>query len=204
MKKLIITAICGMSLLSSCVVPNPNVQNESGFEVDTETISLMIATKLLEDDMTYEDELVRISDKLAQMTVDEVITVDELKKSIEDSIIQYCSKSRRTKVLVAFDSNAYATVSGEQHVDVSYGSVSTISKTVNYDANDYVCVAVPTCAGFKSIECWDAGGQMKVDNYFAEVETTTREINGCTTEFKVYKSKGAAKGANSIIVKVIK
>jgi hypothetical protein len=108
------------------------------------------------------------------------------------------------KVLVAFDSNAYATVSGEQHVDVSYGSVSTISKTVNYDANDYVCVAVPTCAGFKSIECWDAGGQMKVDNYFAEVETTTREINGCTTEFKVYKSKGAAKGANSIIVKVIK
>lgn len=108
------------------------------------------------------------------------------------------------KVLVAFDSNADATVSGKEHVDVKYGSVSTISKTVNYNANDYICVAVPTCAGFKSIECWDAGGQMKVDNYFAEVDTTTRKINGCTTEFKVYKSKGAAKGANSIIVKVIK
>lgn len=103
MKKLIITAICGMGLMTSCVVPNPNIQNESGFDVDTETISLMIATQLLEKDATYEDELIRISDELAQMTVDEVVTVDELKKNTEDAIFQYCSKSRRTKVLVAFE-----------------------------------------------------------------------------------------------------
>jgi hypothetical protein len=134
MKKLIITAICGMSLLSSCVVPNPNVQNESGFEVDTETISLMIATKLLEDDMTYEDELVRISDKLAQMTVDEVITVDELKKSIEDSIIQYCSKSRRTKVLVAFEVifKYYGNVCGKDGylTDDSFAAIQGISNGI--------------------------------------------------------------------------
>lgn len=134
MKKLIITAICGMSLLSSCVVPNPNVQNESGFEVDTETISLMIATKLLEDDMTYEDELVRISDKLAQMTVDEVITVDELKKSIEDSIIQHCSKSRRAKVLVAFEVifKYYGNVCGKDGylTDDSFAAIQGISNGI--------------------------------------------------------------------------
>lgn len=113
------------------------------------------------------------------------------------------------KVLVAFVSNNATVItdeilSSEEHVDVKNGLVSTISKTVGYDAGEYVYVAVPTCAGFKSIECWDAGGQMKVDNYFEEVNTTPRTIKGCTTEFKVYKSKGAAKGANSIIVKVIK
>lgn len=108
------------------------------------------------------------------------------------------------KVLVAFDSNSTESIVGEEIVDVKYGSVSTISKTVNYAANDYIYVAVPTCAGFKSIECWDAGGQMKVDNYFEELDTKQRTIKGCKTEFKVYKSKGAAKGANSIIVKVIK
>lgn len=109
------------------------------------------------------------------------------------------------KVLVAFDSNSTESITGEDYVDVKYGSVSTISRTVEYDVNDYIYVAVPTCAGFKSIECWDAGGQMKVDNYFEEFGTETpRTINGCTTKFKVYRSKGAAKGANSIIVKVIK
>lgn len=112
------------------------------------------------------------------------------------------------KVLVAFDSTSDEYVdskAGDEIVDVKNGLVSTISKTVKYDAGDYIYVAVPTCAGFTSIECWDAGGQMKVDNYFEEFGTeTTRTIKGCTTVFKVYRSKGAAKGANSIIVKVIK
>lgn len=133
--------------------------------------------------------------------VNKKITIDNVKTTATIS----------AKVLVAFVSTSTtkteisdAILSSEEHVDVKNGLVSTISKTVGYDTDEYVYVAVPTCAGFKSIECWDAGGQMKVDNYFEEVDTDTRTIKGCKTEFKVYKSKGAAKGANSIIVKVIK
>ena len=116
MKSLIISSIIGMALLSSCVVPNPNIQNESGFEVDTESISLMIASGLMDKDASYEDELVRISDKLAQMTIDNVVTVDELKKATEEAILEYSSPKRRTNVLVAFEIifNYYGNVCGKE------------------------------------------------------------------------------------------
>lgn len=116
MKNLFITAVVGVSLLSSCVVPNIYVQNESGFDVDTESTALIIASSLMDKNPSYEDELVRISDKLASMTVDGVVTVDELRKSTEDAILQYSSKSRRTKVLVAFEVlfKYYSNVAGKE------------------------------------------------------------------------------------------
>lgn len=116
MKKTIITAIIGLGLLSSCVVPNGYVQNESGFDVDTETTALIIASGLMDKDPSYEDELVRISDTLANLTIDDVVTVDELRKECENAIIQYSSKKRRTKVLVAFEVlfKYYSNVAGKE------------------------------------------------------------------------------------------
>lgn len=116
MKNLFITAVVGVSLLSSCVVPNGNVQNENGFDVDTESTALIIASGLMDKDPSYEDELVRISDMLANMTVDSVVTVEELRKTAQEAIMQYSTPKRRTKVLVAFEVlfSYYANVAGKE------------------------------------------------------------------------------------------
>lgn len=87
MKNLFITMLASVALLNSCIVPNGNVQNDVGFEVDTETTALIIASGLLDKDASYEDELVRISDMLANMSFDSVVTVEELRKACQDAIM---------------------------------------------------------------------------------------------------------------------
>ena len=103
MKNLFITLIASIALLNSCIVPNGTVMNEIGFEVDTETTALIIASGLLNKDASYEDELIRISDMLANMSFDSVVTVEELRKACQDAIMEFSSPKRRTKVLVAFE-----------------------------------------------------------------------------------------------------
>lgn len=103
MKKLLFSSIIGISLLTSCVVPNPNGMTGDGFEVDMETTSLIVASGLIDKDDSYSDELVKISDKLHTLTIDEVVTVTELKKEIENAILANTTKGRRTRVLTAFE-----------------------------------------------------------------------------------------------------
>lgn len=103
MKNLFITLMASIALLNSCIVPNGTVMNEIGFEVDTETTALIIASGILNKDASYEDELIRISDMLANMSFDSVVTVEELRKACQDAIMEFSSPKRRTKVLVAFE-----------------------------------------------------------------------------------------------------
>lgn len=116
MKNLFITMLASVALLNSCIVPNGYVENDTGFEVDTETTALIIASGLLDKDASYEDELVRISDMLANMSVDSVVTVEELRKTAQDAIMQYSTPKRRTKVLVAFEVlfSYYANAAGKE------------------------------------------------------------------------------------------
>lgn len=116
MKNLFITMLASVAVLNSCIVPNGTIQNDVGFEMDTETTALIIASGLLDKDASYEDELVRISDMLANMSVDSVVTVEELRKACQDAIMQYSSKSRSTKVLVAFEVlfSYYANAAGKE------------------------------------------------------------------------------------------
>jgi hypothetical protein len=115
MRNLFITLFASVALLNSCIVPNGYVANNTGFEVDTETTALIIASGLLEKDASYEDELVRISDMLANMTFDKVVTVEELRKACQDAIMQFSTPKRRTKVLLAFEVlfSYYANVAGK-------------------------------------------------------------------------------------------
>lgn len=116
MKNLFIALIASVALLNSCIVPNGTVMNEIGFEVDTETTALIIASSLLNKDSSYEDELVRISDMLANMSFDSVVTVEELRKVCQDAIMEFSSPKRRTKVLVAFEVlfSYYANAAGKE------------------------------------------------------------------------------------------
>lgn len=116
MKNLFITMLASVALLNSCIVPNGTIQNDVGFEMDTETTALIIASGLLDKDASYEDELVRISDMLANMSVDSVVTVEELRKTAQDAIMQYSTPKRRTKVLVAFEVlfGYYANAAGKE------------------------------------------------------------------------------------------
>jgi hypothetical protein len=116
MRNLFITLFTSVALLNSCIVPNGYVANDTGFEVDTETTALIIASGLLEKDASYEDELVRISDMLANMSFDSVVTVEELRKACQDAIMEFSSPKRRTKVLVAFEVlfGYYANVAGKE------------------------------------------------------------------------------------------
>lgn len=116
MKNLFITLMASVALLNSCIVPNGTVMNEIGFEVDTETTALIITSGLLNKDASYEDELVRISDMLANMSFDSVVTVEELRKACQDAIMEFSSPKRRTKVLVAFEVlfSYYANVAGKE------------------------------------------------------------------------------------------
>lgn len=116
MKNLFITMLASVALLNSCIVPSGYVENDTGFEVDTETTALIIASGLLDKDASYEDELVRISDMLANMSFDSVVTVEELRKACQDAIMEFSSPKRRTKVLLAFEVlfSYYANAAGKE------------------------------------------------------------------------------------------
>ena len=96
--------LVGMSLLSSCVTtPQINyVQNDTGFEVDVESMAIIVASGLLNKDMTYEDELVRIADMLENIVSDDVVTEEYLRECAEVALAE-TSSNRRKNVMVAFD-----------------------------------------------------------------------------------------------------
>jgi hypothetical protein len=103
MKTVFISMFVGMSLLSSCITtPNNYVQNNIGFEVDTESMAIIIASGLLNKDMTYEDELVRIADMLENIVSDEVVTEQYIRECVDEALAE-TSPSRRKNVQLAFD-----------------------------------------------------------------------------------------------------
>lgn len=103
MKKIFISMLAGMSLLSSCITtPNNYVQNNMGFEVDTESMAIIVASGLLNKDMTYEDELVRVADMLENIVSDDVVTEEYVRECVAVAL-ENSSSSRRKNVLVAFD-----------------------------------------------------------------------------------------------------
>ena len=104
MKTVFISMLVGMSLLSSCVTtPQINyVQNDTGFEIDVETTAIIISGTLLNKDMTYEDELVRVADVLENIVSDDVVTEEYVRECVAVAL-ENSSSSRRKNVLVAFD-----------------------------------------------------------------------------------------------------
>ena len=95
--------LVGMSLLSSCITtPNNYVQNNMGFEVDTESMAIIVASGLLNKDMTYEDELAIVADMLENILSDEVVTEQYIRECVEEALAG-TSQSRRKNVMVAFD-----------------------------------------------------------------------------------------------------
>ena len=103
MKTVFISMLAGMSLLSSCITtPNNYVQNNIGFEVDTESMAIIIASDLLNKDMTYEDELVRVADMLENIVSDDVVSEEYVRECVVVAL-EYSSSSRRKNVMVAFD-----------------------------------------------------------------------------------------------------
>ena len=104
MKTVFISMLVGMSLLSSCVTtPQINyVQNDTGFEVDVETTAIIISGTLMNKDVTYEDELVRIADMLENIVSDDVVTEETIRERANEAL-SHISPSRRKNVLVAFD-----------------------------------------------------------------------------------------------------
>ena len=104
MKYIIITTALALLFFNSCVTtPQINyVQNDTGFEVDVETTAIIISGTLMNKDMTYEDELVRIADMLENIVSDDVVTEETIREKANEALI-HCSPSRRKNVLVAFD-----------------------------------------------------------------------------------------------------
>ena len=104
MKTVFICMLVGMSLLSSCVTtPQINyVLNDTGFEVDVETTTIIISGTLMNKDVAYEDELVRIADMLDNVVGDEVVT-EEIIRERANEALSNSYPSRRKNVLVAFD-----------------------------------------------------------------------------------------------------
>ena len=104
MKKVIISMLAGMSLLSSCVTtPQINyVQNDTGFEVDVETTAIIISGTLMDKDVTYEDELVRIADMLENIVSEDVVTEETIRERANVAL-SHISTSRRKNALAAFD-----------------------------------------------------------------------------------------------------
>ena len=104
MKTVFISMLVGMSLLSSCVTtPQINyVQNDTGFEVDVETTAIIISGTLMNKDVTYEDELVRVADMLENIVSDGVITEEAIRECVVVAL-ENSSPSRRKNVMVAFD-----------------------------------------------------------------------------------------------------
>lgn len=103
MKQVIISMLVGMSLLSSCVsTTNHYVQNDTGFEIDTETMAVIVSSSLLNKDCTYEDELVRVADVLENILSDEVVTEQYIRECVDEALAG-TSPNRRKNVMVAFD-----------------------------------------------------------------------------------------------------
>lgn len=104
MKKVIISMLAGMSLLSSCVTtPQINyVQNDTGFEVDVETTAIIVSGTLMDKDVTYEEELVRIADMLENIVSDDVVSEGTIRERANKAL-SHSSPSRRKNILVAFD-----------------------------------------------------------------------------------------------------
>jgi hypothetical protein len=93
-----------MSLLSSCVTtPQINyVQNDTGFEVDVETTAIIVSGTLMDKDVTYEDELVRIADMLENIVSEDVVTEKVIREKAK-AALSHISPSRRKNVLLVFD-----------------------------------------------------------------------------------------------------
>lgn len=104
MKTVFISMVVGMSLLSSCVTtPQINyVQNDTGFDVDVETTAIIISGTLLNKDMAYEDELVRVADVLENIVSDDVVSEETIRERA-NAALSHSSPRRRKNVLVAFD-----------------------------------------------------------------------------------------------------
>ena len=104
MKTVFISMLAGMSLLSSCVTtPQINyVHNEIGFEVDVETTAIVISGVLLNKDMAYEDELVRIADMFDNIVSDDVVSEETIRERANEAL-SHSSPYRRKNVLVSFD-----------------------------------------------------------------------------------------------------
>lgn len=104
MKTVFISMLVGISLLSSCVTtPQINyVQNDTGFEIDVETTAIIISGTLMNKDMTYEDELVRVADVLENIVSDDVVSEEYIRECVAVAL-ENSSPSRRKNVLWAFD-----------------------------------------------------------------------------------------------------
>lgn len=104
MKYIIITTALSLLFFNSCVTtPQINyVQNDTGFEVDAETTAIIISGTLMDKDVTYEDELVRIADMLENIVSEDVVTEETIRERAETAL-SHISPSRRKNALVAFD-----------------------------------------------------------------------------------------------------
>ena len=104
MKYIIITTALSLLFFNSCVTtPQINyVQNDTGFEVDVETTAIIISGTLMNKDVTYEDELVRIADMLENIVSEDVVSEEYVRECVAVAL-EHCSSSRRKNVLVAFD-----------------------------------------------------------------------------------------------------
>lgn len=104
MKYIIITTALALLFFNSCVTtPQINyVQNDTGFEVDVETTAIIISGTLMDKDVTYEDELVRIADMLENIVSEDVVTEKVIREKANEALI-HCSPSRRKNVLLVFD-----------------------------------------------------------------------------------------------------
>lgn len=104
MKYIIITTALSLLFFNSCVTtPQINyVQNDTGFEVDVETTAIIISGTLMNKDVTYEDELVRIADMLENIVSEDVVTEEVIRERANVALL-HISPSRRKNVLVAFD-----------------------------------------------------------------------------------------------------
>ena len=104
MKYIIITTALSLLFFNSCVTtPQINyVQNDTGFEVDVETTAIIISGTLMNKDVTYEDELVRIVDMLENIDSEDVVTEETIRERTNVALL-HISPSRRKNVLVAFD-----------------------------------------------------------------------------------------------------
>jgi hypothetical protein len=104
MKYIIITTALALLFFNSCVTtPQINyVQNDTGFEVDVETTAIIVSGTLMDKDVTYEDELVRIADMLENIVSEDVVTEETIREKANEALI-HCSPSRRKNVLLVFD-----------------------------------------------------------------------------------------------------
>lgn len=104
MKNIIITTALSLLFFNSCVTtPQINyVQNDTGFEIDVETTAIIISGTLMNKDVTYEEELVRIADMLENIVSDEVVTEETIRERANETL-SHSSSSKRRNALVAFD-----------------------------------------------------------------------------------------------------